>query len=187
MSHQVNCCYRTLSPLVSRPARRPLVLLPGFPVLFQPELPGCAQRAFQDILACRRQANVGGSIPAPPAGNGNKNFRQLLNKGCLLLWSQHQVAITLRSGSQRRENSPANPKVRLPHVRTLFGALQAQSDSSKVVYRHLRNAPARVNFSRSPRALRVLSGTRLHVLGAPPWHQRRDHCVIAQFWPTLRS
>src|SRR6185503_11955284 len=66
----------------------------------------------------------------------------LLNKCCLLIRCQHEISIAFFGCGQSGEDSSTNAKVWLPHMRTLFDTIEAQSDTSKILYRHRWDTPA---------------------------------------------
>ncbi len=83
-----------------------------------------------------RQTNVGHPHPSPTAGNGDEDLRQLFDKRSLLLQCEHKVAVTLTGRSERGKDSSAHAKIWLAHVRTFFGAFEAEGDAAEIVDGH---------------------------------------------------
>ena len=106
------------------------------PILLQSQFPGSLQRSGQHILARRGQPNMSGPHPSPPAMNGKKKLRHLLDKCRLLFGCQHQIPVTLLGGSQRGKDSSAHAEVGRAHVRPLFRPFQAKRYSPKITNRH---------------------------------------------------
>ena len=80
---------------------------------------------------------MGRAISAPSASDGDENFRKFLHKRGLLFRRQHEISVALRGSGKRGENSSTHAKVRLPHMRTLFGSLEAESNPAEIVNSHI--------------------------------------------------
>ena len=113
-----------------------MIFLAGLGVFLDAQLPCRVQCAVKHVLPGLCESNVGHAHASPAAGDGEKEFGHFFNEGGLLLYREYQVAIALFRRSQRREDSAVHAKVRLAHVRALFGAGQTQRNSAKVSYIH---------------------------------------------------
>jgi hypothetical protein len=127
-------------------------------ILVDAQLPGSVQSAGQDVTIRLGQANVGSTHPAPAAGDWNEQIGRLTHELRLDLRCERQVSETVFDGSQSGENATAHPEVRRTHMRALFGAIEAQSDTTKIGSGHvaIRATAALAGFF-----LAVLTASRL--------------------------
>jgi hypothetical protein len=75
---------------------------------------------------------MGRSTLSPPTGNGEKDVGPFGDKLGLLLGREKQIPKVLFFGGERSEDATAYAKVRVPHVRALFCACEAEGQSPKV-------------------------------------------------------
>ena len=112
------------------------LLRPRFGILFDSKPPGCVQGARENVFAGSGEANVGHSHAAPTSVDGQEDVGQFLDEGCLLLGRDHQISIAELGRSERGENAAADTEIGLAHVRALFGAFEAESDTAEIGYLH---------------------------------------------------
>src|SRR5262249_32925241 len=105
-------------------------------ILRQADLPGSLQRAPQEILIGRSEPHVRGAALAPASAHWEKDVRHLLDKHCLLLRRQHEVAVTELLGSQGGEYPAADTEIRRAHMRLLLDSIQAQREPPEILGVH---------------------------------------------------
>src|ERR1700758_1515446 len=86
-------------------------------VLLDAQFPGGLERAVDEVFVGGGQPQMGSSVTAPAAGDGDEDIRRLGDEGGLLLRGQEKVAVSLRLGGEGGEDAAADTEVGLAHVR----------------------------------------------------------------------
>src|SRR6185437_11500600 len=107
-------------------------------VQFHAQLPGGAQRSQQHVLTHGSEPNMGSTVAAPSAGNGQEDFRRLGHKHRLLLGSEHQVAVAVLFRGKGGEDASPDAKVGGAEVGTFFGSFKRKRETAKIVGLHLQ-------------------------------------------------
>src|SRR6516225_6050294 len=80
-------------------------------VFLDAELPGRLQGTKDEVFAGRGEFEMGGSVTAPTAMNGDEDFGRLGDKHRLLFRREHQVAVPLGLRSQRGKDAAPDAEV----------------------------------------------------------------------------
>jgi hypothetical protein len=81
-----------------------------------PQIPGSAQSIEQDIRIHGCEMHAGGTLLAPAARNGRKDFGRILHHACLLLRVEQQNAEAFLFEAKGGEDLSANAEIGVPKM-----------------------------------------------------------------------
>jgi len=87
---------------------------------------GDSEGAEDNVFVGNGEVHVCGATAPPTAGNGNKDFGEIFDKGGLLFRGDHDVAVAEFGGGERGKDAAADAEVGGAHVGAFFGAEEGE-------------------------------------------------------------
>jgi hypothetical protein len=101
-------------------------------VFLEAEVVGGLESAGEDIFVGCGQHDVRGAGFAPATVDGEKHFREILDKELLLLGREHEVAVALLDVGKGGEDVAADAEISGAKVGALFGIGEAEGNAAEV-------------------------------------------------------